>query len=634
MRIRHEELVLSAALAAGSQGTIYRVERSRDLGFSFPLIYKEFSETTAVSGAALERMAAFRQEQADQDRLVLDQRTVWPCAVVAQGTRICGYVMQEIPDTFMQTIITMSGAGEPIAREVQHLFVSDAISRKNLGEVPKATERLMLAREMAFVLGFLHKRELVYGDLSYKNAVYTLRPAPMVMLLDCDAVRFRGQGAAVAQLNSPGWGAPEKGPQTIETDRYKLGLFVLRTLTPGVNAQNRDPAKASAVLDREGMALLERSLGGDPHDRPSGKDWVGYLDAHIAARGGVRPRTRPAEMPAAPPSVATRAVPPAARRGGSAATARVGVTRYVPPPVGGRGAATRAGSARTPVPAGRVPHRPAAITTTWHWPGGVAGPGGRGTPAKIGIPGTPIPGTYGAAGYAPARRISGWQLFVLGAWSLILVLFVVAVLVNSSTGGKAPARSGAATNTTGARPPGTARTEGGVIGGPIFQSAVDAATTATAAAGTGWTLQSVTSGDALGTASSLGNLTNPPPSWSFTFAQDHAPGATSWLTRTWVVTDGRAQTVREQTVTDPATTPPALPTGWASTMDRATASQAEALQASTGFPATRISWTCAPAATDANQCVWRFAIGSPNPSSVRYSSADGSAIVAPPAGIN
>jgi len=157
-------------------------------------------------------------------------------------------------------------------------------------------------------------------------------------------VRRRGQGAAVPQLNSPGWGAPEKGPQTIESDRYKLGLFILRCLTPGVNAQNRDPEKAATVLDRDGLQLLRLALGEDPAARPSGKTWVMYLDAHIAASGGVRSRTQPAAAPAPPPKIARRA----SSIGGRRATARAATS---PPAVRGVGAAPAAGRGIAPPPA-------------------------------------------------------------------------------------------------------------------------------------------------------------------------------------------------------------------------------------------------------------------------------------------
>jgi hypothetical protein len=293
------DLALGPKIGSGAQGQLFRVEDVRvpDRS-SLPdtLVFKEFHASTKVSGAGLEALARFRAELDEHDREVIDAMTVWPCAVVTDGSnRPCGYVMRSIPSEYFQHIETTGGA-EHIPREIQQLFVPEAIARKNFGETANGVERLALAREMAFILGFLHKRDLVYGDLSYKNAVFRLRPHPGVIIMDCDAIRKVGETAGVAQLHSPGWKPPEGGPQTKGTDRYKLGLFVLRCVTPGVNAQNRDPAKAVGHLDAEGLSLLRRALDDDPDRRTTGKQWVQYFNARIAAAGGIRRRTgRPVE---------------------------------------------------------------------------------------------------------------------------------------------------------------------------------------------------------------------------------------------------------------------------------------------------------------------------------------------------
>jgi hypothetical protein len=461
VRIPYAQLVLSGKLGAGSQGAIYRAQPNPAFELSFPLIYKEFSATTVVAGMSLELLARFRADLDDKDRAVLDLRTVWPAAVVEKNGRVCGYVMQEIPDTFMQTIRTTSGT-EPIPREIQHLFVADALARKNIGEIPESTERLALAREAAFVLGFLHKRELIFGDLSYKNAVYALRPKPMVMLLDCDAVRRRGQGSAVPQLNSPGWGAPEKGPQTIESDRYKLGLFILRCLTPGVNAQNRDPEKATAVLDHEGMGLLRRAVGDDPAARPSGKQWVEYLDARIAGAGGVRARTGAAAKPAPPPK---REKVRTARRASAAAV----------------GAAPRAG---------RTYARPVGTSAPRGTPLGANPPaqGGFGSPPAWSRPRWPLspsqPFTYrlappGAKGtLTPAMRV------IVGLLLFLTVLVLVGQLSKTPTASRT--NGTLATLPTTLVPGAPANVLWPTDAKPLTGAATQAVTKVTAAAGPGW----------------------------------------------------------------------------------------------------------------------------------------------------
>lgn len=339
-RVALDALELGERLGAGSQGTVRRVVGVSGASFGFDeLIFKRFADPSQVAGASLEQLAIRRLGFEGSARRLVDTRTTWPLAVVDDGGATAGYLMRSIPAPYLQDIATLTSGRQRIPREVQQLFVSDDLARRNLGEVATRAERLALARQLAQTLGFLHGQDLVFGDLSYTNAVYALRPRPSVMLLDCDGLRLRGQRAAVAQLHSPGWAPPERGPQTVATDRYKLGLFVLRCLTPGVNAQNRDPAAAADVLDAEGRRLLARAVGADPGDRPSGGTWVRYLDGAIDRAGGVR--LRPGPPPAPPMPRVTRS--PVRHRHLHAGPGRSSIARAasrpagVSPPGGGPG---------------------------------------------------------------------------------------------------------------------------------------------------------------------------------------------------------------------------------------------------------------------------------------------------------
>ena len=127
----------------------------------------------------------------------------------------------------------------------------------------------------------------MYGDLSARNILFRLSPKPTVILVDCDAVRAHGDAAAFgAQPHSPDWEPPEallakrrhdSGGYSIQnkaTDRYKLGLAILRILTPGEGcATNLDPQVARSFLPTNLFTLLQRSLSDDPTDRPTAKAW-------------------------------------------------------------------------------------------------------------------------------------------------------------------------------------------------------------------------------------------------------------------------------------------------------------------------------------------------------------------------
>lgn len=615
MRFTRAELTIGERLGAGSQGVIYRVRKGHGLGLPFEaLIFKEFSPGIAVSGAALEHLSRFRDGLDDPGRRLIDAMTVWPLAIVEDDGRSVGYLMQEIPAPFLQPITTMAGS-ETIPREVQHLFVSDALARRTLGETANRLERLAVARELAFVLGFLHRQELVFGDLSYKNAVYTLRPRPTVMLLDCDAVRARGQGSAVAQLHSPGWAPPEKGPQTIATDRYKLGLFVLRALTPGVNAQNRDPAKAEGALDREGMALLRRALAADPAERTSGREWVEYLDKAIAGAGGVKPRT----------GWVPRPEPPArrARPGELAAPHRTGVP-----------AATRAVTA---------PARAARVAV----PAAASGPVVRGQRVRPGHVRSfrPAAGT-GASGvatgqYTPPPTFAGSGL----AFRLSVgILFVFVGIVLSAVLSGVISNAGGPTATTG--PPGgqssTVAPVATVPGGAVALSgAADEALAGSRRATPGGLVPV-----AISLNGTLGAPVDPviavplsrtPSRWVVESVPASAlePGDAPVAYRTVVAQSG-SSTLQPQTE-PPATTPVgarrfvALPDDTGVRLDRLASTAAGRWGTGTNLD---YGWVCPAVADAVDDCRWR--IGPATGATVAerawsYVSADGTAFTDPPA---
>jgi hypothetical protein len=94
--------------------------------------------------------------------------------------------------------------------------------------------------------------------------------------MDCDGAR--PSGVAGVQCNTPDWVPPEGQLLSVASDQYKLGLFILRCLSPGEGASTlTDPARIGTPLDHTGMAMLTRALGSDLRARPSAQDWYRHL---------------------------------------------------------------------------------------------------------------------------------------------------------------------------------------------------------------------------------------------------------------------------------------------------------------------------------------------------------------------
>jgi hypothetical protein len=259
-------------LGKGGEATVFDLP-----GLTYPdvtgaLVYKRYRNGHDAP-QSLRRVVAARANLDPTRRARLDAVTAWPVRVVEEHGQAVGIVMPRIPDPYFDRVVRNAGVKKSL-REVQNLFIDPVRALKVGRPAPTDQERLRICLDFAAALAFLHDElKIVFGDINPKNAVFRLDARPMVMFLDCDAVRPTGVVAHVRQLDAPDWVPPEGGKLTLATDHYKLGLFILRCLTPGAGSSvNTDPAAAASVLDAAGLALLRRALGG-PSNRPSARDW-------------------------------------------------------------------------------------------------------------------------------------------------------------------------------------------------------------------------------------------------------------------------------------------------------------------------------------------------------------------------
>jgi serine/threonine protein kinase len=213
--------------------------------------------------------------------------------LVRDGSQTVGIVMPLIPDSFIQDwVVPQTGTQKSSPREFQFLFIPPATATYLGFPVVSVDERFAICASFARALHFLHHRNIVFGDISSKNGLWSVSSGKAeVMLVDCDAVRVAGQQSAVPALNSPDWFPPssERRSLTIWTDRYKFGLFVLRALKPGDGVSTKvDPEWVADVLDAGGMSLLRAALSSNRDERPTLAEWVAYFDRGRQGGGGSR----------------------------------------------------------------------------------------------------------------------------------------------------------------------------------------------------------------------------------------------------------------------------------------------------------------------------------------------------------
>ena len=292
--VRRTDLGPLSEIASGSFGRVFRASHYTLPDGSGEAAFKEFTSDFAQQARAARNAVDLWDRLGPRDRAAFAEHTAWPRAVVQdQDGKICGLVMPLLARLLLSELQhTVTGEPTNRPREMSWL-ISTAALRKAAGvDIPEIdlVERHVLLAKLTYALGLLHRLRWVYGDLSFKNLAFALDP-PEFKLLDCDA------SAPLAdpnreQSHTNMWHPPEyysgQQLQDTRTDVYKLGLAILRCLTPGMGASNsRDPARLTHELDGDGVSLVRRSLSSVPSERPEAKEL--YIHFAKLLRGRIAP---------------------------------------------------------------------------------------------------------------------------------------------------------------------------------------------------------------------------------------------------------------------------------------------------------------------------------------------------------
>lgn len=287
--LRESELGRLEPLGTGGMAEVFRApELILPEGATTAWVYKRYRpKARPVPLFGMNQLVTLRDGFAPGQREAFDRSLNWPVRVVEDdGSGAAGVILPLIPPEYFLTVHKSSGATESKPAEAQFLFMDAGFCRERRLPFADPEQRRQLCRSLCYAFGLLDRADVVYGDLSARNILFRLSPRPAVLLVDTDAVRPQGGAAAFgAQPHSPDWEPPEalrakatrSGSFSIQnkaTDRYKLGLAILRILTPGSGcAGERDPARARGELPMNLYTLLQRSLSDDTTVRPTARTW-------------------------------------------------------------------------------------------------------------------------------------------------------------------------------------------------------------------------------------------------------------------------------------------------------------------------------------------------------------------------
>ena len=281
---RPRNLRLGAPLGhGGGQGTVHAL--LGDSGHAYKRYHRPMPD---AARAYLDLVAAGQVVLPMLDRYGIV--AVWPEEVCGYSTTVEGYVMKRITPEFRIELLTPYGRKNELAT-LDHALPRSAGSRFRPAMEATAEDRLELVRAVGRFLDILHRHDLVYGDLSFKNVLFALNPA-RVLFMDIDSVR-RLSAPIVPEkdlVNTPDWADPvseEWLPLGFDLDRYKFALLVHRMLFGGgvsgrptadvsITAKDLSPSGRAEVARRL-ESLMRRAAGGSTGSRPPLGEWLEVL---------------------------------------------------------------------------------------------------------------------------------------------------------------------------------------------------------------------------------------------------------------------------------------------------------------------------------------------------------------------
>jgi hypothetical protein len=342
-RIDLSNLVLGSALGGGGQGKVTEVNGLVIKGH-WPAALKIYTPGARnPDTAVLERIVGFPRQLSSGDSSWLDEHTAWPAVIAEDDGVVCGFLMRAIPPAFYFDFQTQTRGPERKPAEIAFLLNPETYVR-NSGIAITDHDRLALLTSLAGALSRLHGLGVVVGDLSPKNLLFSLGPSPGCFVIDCDAMRVRGE-TVLEQIQTPDWEVPAgEMSATPAADAFKFGLLAIRLFARDQSSQD---TTALAAVSPELGRLAQLSQHRDPVQRPSPGTWMTTLNAVARSAATTAPRATAPRPTAAAPRISVpipTVYPP---------TARPAVY-----PASGRPAAHPAAATVSPRPARRRPGGP------------------------------------------------------------------------------------------------------------------------------------------------------------------------------------------------------------------------------------------------------------------------------------
>jgi DNA-binding helix-hairpin-helix protein with protein kinase domain len=256
------DLTAKAKIADGGQGTVFRLADGT--------LLKLYHSGTTVLAGELGRLIDLPGGRGD----LRGAPVAWPSGRVFDGGRCVGLLMPEAPARF-----TTSLAGRHRLLELQFLLYPRRAMWADL-VLPDPEERRGLAAAYVELFQVLHRNDVVVGDVSMRNLLWTLADGLSVFAIDCDGFCVDGRPPAVRPADTAGWVDPARPKKvTVDTDRYKLALVTLRVLLGEHRVTPEDVGRPEFAGRLSPDVLALARYAAQPGRRPAADCWLAALGA-------------------------------------------------------------------------------------------------------------------------------------------------------------------------------------------------------------------------------------------------------------------------------------------------------------------------------------------------------------------